>query len=191
MRERIGGAGVEWVNTPQRGDESSCEGEPKMNSSPKRASEPSGKPRPVESAIDLATARQMLPYIRSIVVDVVKTRERLVQLEPEREALDDVRRNLGWSHRQRRYAVHEEVQRAEESINEAVGELNTLGVKLSDAENGAVDFPTRINNRPAAFSWRLGEDALRFWHYAGEELRRPIPVDWHATGTLSRYRSEQ
>jgi hypothetical protein len=71
-----------------------------------------------------------------------------------------------------------------------VEELGTLGVKLADAANGVVDFPTRINNRPAAFSWRLGEDALRFWHYAGEELRRPIPMDWHASGTLSRYRSE-
>lgn len=161
-----------------------------MNSSPKRASDAAGKPRGKDVNLDLSTARQMLPYVRSIVTDVVKTAETLTQLSPEQEALDDVRRNLNWSNRQRRYAVHDEIRMAQERISQAENELDALGVKLADRENGAVDFPTRINNRPAAFTWQLGEDALRFWHYAGEDLRRPIPLDWHASGTLSRYRSE-
>lgn len=140
--------------------------------------------------LDLRTAREMLPYVRSIVTDVVTTHEKLTRLSPVQEALDDMRRNLSWANRQRRYAVHDEIRMAEESITQAVSELDALGVKLADHENGAVDFPTRINNRPAAFTWKLGEDALRFWHYAGEDLRRPIPLDWHATGTLSRCQSE-
>ena len=161
-----------------------------MNSSPKRASEASGKSRRNDVNLDLSTARQMLPYVRSIVTDVVHTAERLTKLSPEQEALDDIRRNLNWQSRQRRYAVRDEIRSAEENLASAVSELDALGVKLADPKHGAVDFPTRINNRPAAFSWQLGEEALRFWHYAGEDLRRPIPLDWHSAGTLSRYRSE-
>jgi hypothetical protein len=161
-----------------------------MNSSPKRASDPTGKSRRKDVNLDLSTAREMLPYVRSIVMDVVQTEERLTKLSPEQEALDDTRRNLTWTSRQRRYAVRDEILMAEESLASAVSELDALGVKIADPKSGAVDFPTRINGRPAAFTWQLGEDALRFWHYAGEDLRRPIPLDWHATGTLSRYRSE-
>ena len=40
-----------------------------------------------------------------------------------------------------------------------MGELSGLGVSLVDDEAGEVDFPTKINGRPAAFSWRLGEDS--------------------------------
>ena len=161
-----------------------------MNSSPKRASDTSGKSPRNEASIDLSTARQMLPYVRSIVTDVVTTNAKLSELSPEQEALDDVRRNLNWHSRQRRYAITDEIRTAEETLTQAETELASLGVKLADRSNGVVDFPTRINGRAAAFSWQLGEDALRFWRYAGEEIRRPIPVDWHAAGTLSRYQSE-
>jgi len=139
--------------------------------------------------LDLATARGMLPYVRSIVTEVVRTAERLNQLGPVQDAYDDVRRNLPWPSRQKRYAVRDEILTAEESLAEAVSELETLGLTLADRTKGAVEFPTRINNRPAAFSWLFGEDALRFWHYAGEDFRRPIPLDWQS-GSLSRYRAE-
>ena len=51
-------------------------------------------------------------------------------------------------------------------------------MNLVDDEVGEVDFPTKVNGRPAAFTWRLGEDGVRHWHYQGEEQLRPIPPDW-------------
>jgi len=161
-----------------------------MNSSPKHASDAQGKSKRTDISLDLSTAREMLPYVKVIVTDVVQTATKLTQLNPEQEALDDSRRNLTWSNRQRRYAVHDEIRFAQETLSQAESELDALGVKLASREEGAVDFPTQINGRPAAFSWQLGEDALRYWHYAGENLRRPIPTDWQAAGTVSRYRSE-
>jgi hypothetical protein len=160
-----------------------------MNSSPKRASGPAGKSHRKDANLDLATAREMLPYVRSIVTDVVQTAETLKKLNPVQEMLEDTRRSLDWKNRQRRYSIQDEIRSAEDHLAEAVSELDSLGVRIVDTANGAVDFPTRIHNRPAAFSWQLGEDSLRFWHYAEEPLRRPIPLDWHASGTLSRYQS--
>lgn len=159
-----------------------------MNSSPKPASNPAGKPRRKEVNLDLSSARQMLPLVRSIVTDIVGTAERLKGLTRERDTLEEYRRSLTWASRERRYALQDVIATSEKSLAGAVSELDSLGVSLVNSEKGEVDFPTRINGRPAAYSWHLGEGAVDFWHYAGEELRRPIPADWQATAkqTVSR-----
>lgn len=158
-----------------------------MNSSPNRASNSPGKPRRKDVTLDLATARQMLPLVRSIVTDIVASNRRLAELAPQQELLDENRRALTWASRQRRYAIHEEVASTERSLDGAVNELSDLGLTLVDGGAGRIDFPTRINGRPAAFSWQLGEDGVDFWRYSGEEQRRPIPLDWQ-TGSLVRNR---
>ena len=155
------------------------------NSSPNRATPSPGKSRKKSVTLDLTTARRMLPLVRSIVSEIVATQGALNRLAPEQDALDRSRRSLDWAGRQRRYAVQEEITRAEKVLSDAVLELDGLGLSLVDAVSGEVDFPTRINGRPAAFAWNFGEDAVGHWHYAGEDQRRPIPADWQG-GTPAR-----
>jgi hypothetical protein len=140
-----------------------------------------------DSPIDINTACQMLPLVRSIVSDIVVTREKLEKLTPEQEKLEKNRRSLDWSGRDRRYNIKDEITSAEKDLAGAVTELANLGVALVDAGSGQVAFPTRINGRPAAFSWQVGEESLGYWHYVGEDLRRPIPNDWiHITSSNTR-----
>lgn len=164
-----------------------------MSNTPNRASNSAGKPRKKEVSLDLATARQMLPLVRSIVADVQTARRALDRLVPEQERLDRQRHDLVWQERQRRYQVGDEIVAAEKAWTAAVTELNMLGLTLVDDEAGEVDFPTKVNGRTAAFSWLVGEEALGHWHYADEESRRPIPADWDKTGsvTATRYRGSQ
>ena len=168
-----------------------------MSNTPNRASNSAGKPRKKEVTLDLTTARQMLPLVKSIVTDIVNSRRALSKLTPEQERLERQRRDLVWQERQRRYQIGDEIAAAEKAWATAVGELNGLGVTLVDDEVGEVDFPTKVNGRTAAFSWIIGEDGLRHWHYADEESRRPIPADWDKTGgtvgtvTPTRYRGSQ
>jgi hypothetical protein len=156
-----------------------------MSNTPNRASNPAGKPRKKETTLDLATARQMLPLVRSIVMDIVTLRRAINRLTPEQERLDRQRRELAWQERQRRYQVADEIATAEKEWAAAVTELSGLGVTLVDDEAGEVDFPTKVNGRTAAFSWTMGEEGLRHWHYTGEESRRPIPTDWDSAGTAA------
>jgi hypothetical protein len=148
-----------------------------MSATPNRASN-TAKSKSKSPTLDLPTARLMLPLVRSIVADIVATHKRLGELNPEQDRLERSRRTLNWAARQRRYAIQDEISSAEKSMSGAVTELASLGVKLTDAEVGQVDFPTKINGRPAAFTWKLGEEAVTFWHYTGEEQPRPIPADW-------------
>jgi hypothetical protein len=164
-----------------------------MSNTPNRASNSAGKPRKKEVSLDLATARQMLPLVRSIVTDIINSRRALNKLTPEQERLDRQRRELVWQERRRRYQVADEIAAAEKAWSTAVGELTELGLTLVDDEVGEVDFPTKVNGRTAAFSWTAGEDGLRHWHYSDEESRRPIPADWDKTGTVTpiRFRGSQ
>ncbi|MBA4067137.1 MAG: DUF2203 domain-containing protein [Isosphaera sp.] len=160
-----------------------------MSSTPNRATNPAGKPRRKEVTHDLPTARQMLPLVKSIVADIVTTRRALAGLAPEHDRLERHRRDLSWLERQRRYQVSDEMAAAEKAITTAAGELAGLGVNLVDDEAGEVDFPTKINGRAAAFTWKLGDDAVRHWHYQGEDQLRPIPADWdQGTTTLTPVR---
>lgn len=142
-----------------------------------------------ERNLDLRTAQQMLPLVKSIVEDIVQNSRKLAQLVPEENLLDSFRRELDWSGRQRRYAVQEERTKAELSLSAAVTELAALGLNLVDAHQGQIDIPTRINGRAAAFSWKPGDEAVSFWHYAGEDQVRPVPSDWQ-NGTPNRSRRE-
>jgi hypothetical protein len=153
-----------------------------MSNTPNRATNPAGKPRKKEVALDLSTAQTMLPLVKSIVFDIVSSRQEIVKLTPEQERLERHRRDLVWLERQRRYQVKDEIAAAEKTLTNALSELTGLGVSLVDDEVGEVDFPTKINGRAAAFTWKLGEENLRSWHYNGEEQLRPIPKDWeHST----------
>jgi hypothetical protein len=149
-----------------------------MSNTPNRATNPAGKPRKKDLALDLTTARQMLPLVQSIVSDIVISRQAITRLTPEQARLERHRRDLVWLERQRRYQLSDEIAAAEKTLSSAVNELSGLGVNLVDDEAGEVDFPTKINGRPAAFSWRLGDQTLNQWHYQGEDQRRPIPRDW-------------
>jgi len=155
-----------------------------MNSSPKKAMETTGRPAKAPATLELRMARQMLPLIRSIVSDIVGTKQHLGVLSQEQERLDKQRRQLEWKDRNRRYSIGDEVVQVEQNYSSAIKELENLGLKLVDPDAGEVEIPTRINGRQAAFSWKLGEDGVAFWHYDEEEARRPIPNDWQSGSPL-------
>ena len=149
-----------------------------MSNSPKRAFGSSAKSKRKEINLDLGTARQMLPLVRIIVRDIVAKRAALEKLQPEQENLERHRRDLVWQERERRYRIEDEIVSVERELKAAVNELNELGVAVIDFNCGHVAFPTRINGRPAVFSWQPEEDNVGYWCYEEEDVRRPIPSDW-------------
>jgi len=152
-----------------------------------RAHGASEKPARRDRGVSLAEAGNMLPLVRRIVADVVAGQQCVAQLTPEEEQLHRQRRALSWPQRARMYEMKEQIAAAERSRQEALAELDSLGVVVIDGEFGRVGFPTVVNGRPAYFSWQPGEEAIRFWHFAEEQQRRPVPVTWikSAKQTLS------
>lgn len=135
----------------------------------------SEKPRRKKQPVDLNTARKMLPLVRQIVTDIVNDSEQLARFTFEKDGLDRDKINLSWPERQRRYAVHGEVTRLQQRLEEQRRELDALGAVLTNRTLGQVSFPTTVNGRPAFFCWQLGEENVNYWHFDGESIRRPIP----------------
>lgn len=143
-----------------------------------RASDPSDKPDRNDTCLSLKTVQRMLPLVQRIVTDVLAHDKSLQRLHPEEEVLDRKKRTLDWPRRQRRYQVKDELTRLDADLGNCLEELRLLGVVLLDRDHGAVGFPTVVNDRRAFFSWQPGEDGLRHWQFADEDVRRPIPASW-------------
>jgi hypothetical protein len=63
-------------------------------------------------------------------------------------------------------------------LEACLAQLGSIGVQVKDPDVGLLDFPADRAGESVLLCWRLGEDAVAWWHeldggYAG---RRPI--DW-------------
>jgi hypothetical protein len=123
-------------------------------------------------------AESMLPLVRGIVADILGCEQRLAGMYAEKDTLDRNRRSLAWPARSRRYQLHEEITAAEQDLRDALTELEALGVVLIEPETGQIGFPTLVDDQPAYFSWRPGEDGLLHWHYADSATRQAVPPAW-------------
>lgn len=70
-------------------------------------------------------------------------------------------------------------QRLDEGTRELVacaGEIQALGAIVKDLELGLVDFPSLRDGDEVLLCWRVGEDAIEFWHPVDEGFsgRRPL-----------------
>jgi hypothetical protein len=136
------------------------------------------------AAFNLGTARRMLPLLRRIVGDLVTHQQMIAQLTLEQDGLDRQKRALDWPRRQRRYQVHEDLAAAQRHLEDALAELEVLGVVRIDSAIGLVGLPTVVNGRLAYFSWRPEDSSILYWHYPGEKVRRPIPAGWNEHGVV-------
>ena len=131
-----------------------------------------------DKVLNLRTVNKMLPLVQHIVADILRRHDELGRLNPAQDRLERRKRELTWSQRKQRYLLQEDIANQDRGILDALEELQDLGVVLLDPEEGRVGFPTLVNNRPAYFTWRPGEEGLRSWQFAEENVARPIPPAW-------------
>ena len=57
--------------------------------------------------------------------------------------------------------------------------LRSRNIELRDPATGLIDFPSEIEGEDAFLCWRLGEDAIDYWHTRDEgfDNRKPLPPD--------------
>lgn len=118
----------------------------------------------------------MLPLVRSIVEDIVRCHARwcerveqfgLAALHSSADRADPLADSL-----------QREAQELATEIDGCLAELASLGVEMKGLSDGLVDFPGELQGRSIALCWKLGEDAVRYYHDhdAGFAGRRPIPT---------------
>ena len=125
----------------------------------------------------LAEAEAMLPQIR----------DELLSMQASKREVDDVRAYLehavsttgGNGHVRDENTLAEKRRRAEalvEDINARLRLINDWGIELKGLDEGLIDFPSDREGRVVYLCWRLGEDAIAWWHEIDEGFpgRRPL-----------------
>jgi hypothetical protein len=61
-------------------------------------------------------------------------------------------------------------------IARCVNAIHALGAVVKDPDEGLVDFPARVDGREAYLCWKVGEDAIEYWHGVDEGFagRKPL-----------------
>jgi hypothetical protein len=122
----------------------------------------------------LEEAQKMLPLVKSIVRGIVedhaslqqKTRELRKQRRESTENAANVRGVIR--------TLSEEVDELTARLNDAVAELEALGVEFKGYELGLVDFPARRGDEIVYLCWKYDEEGIAWWHslesgYAGRQ----------------------
>lgn len=78
-------------------------------------------------------------------------------------------------------ATEVELQAIGAEVESCLERLAGLGVLVKDLDSGLVDFPSDRYGEPVLLCWRVGEDAVAFWHDSSSGFAGRSPIDWDAT----------
>ena len=130
-------------------------------------------PKPVSPSrsvkrFSLDEANRTLPLVRRICSDIVKTQQRVADLESAMADMSTKAAAQG--------AGKTQIDHAMERFQAFVEELQSIGCQLKDHKTGLVDFLSRYQGRDICLCWKLGEDQIEYWHElnAGYAGRQPV-----------------
>jgi hypothetical protein len=125
----------------------------------------------------LVEANATLPYVRSIVTDVVSAyaewREHVAQYEV---MAANSRSDLGETETQ--VELRTQVDQIAKRIGGYLSELEEVGCTFKGLDDGLVDFLSVQDGRDVFLCWKLGEPEISHWHeldagFAGRQLLAP------------------
>lgn len=125
----------------------------------------------------LEEANATLPYVRSIVTDVVAAYEEWRDHVAKYEVMAaNSRSDEGETDDQ--IALRNEVDKIARRIGGYLSELEAVGCTFKGFDDGIVDFLSEQNGRDIYLCWKLGEPEIAHWHeleagFAGRQLLTP------------------
>jgi hypothetical protein len=124
-----------------------------------------------------AEANSALLKVRPLAEQMVAVRARLRELEDEQREVVKIVAGNGSG-----YAVGEartpEFSRLSGELEECFNRLTEIGVEVKDVETGLLDFPAEREGERILLCWRLGEDAVEWWHGAEDGFAGRQRIDW-------------
>jgi hypothetical protein len=127
----------------------------------------------------VSQAERALPEVERLLRDAIFYRAEYDKTDAELRRTDRQIRQAGGTlvsivgiqaARDRRDSYLQQLKLALEGIEEA-------GAQIKDLDIGLIDFLTLYQNREVCLCWKLGEQAILFWHGAGEGFRGRKPID--------------
>jgi hypothetical protein len=126
----------------------------------------------------LDEAQSLLPILESLLRRAIDAKESAGMIEAELQMLSqNIFLSGGMlvdvaSVARKRWAQRAAVQQAQD----AVQEIDSIGVPVKDLDKGLLDFPCQLGEQTVLLCWQLGEPMIKFWHTleSGFQGRQPL-----------------
>lgn len=124
-------------------------------------------------------ASEALGVVRPLAEELVVAYHKLRSLQQELAPLRVAVAGNGSAEARARLAklaVH--ADQAGARIRSLVDQIQGIGAEVKDLELGLVDFPAERRGETVLLCWKVGEDAISFWHGYEEGFagRKPLPL---------------
>ena len=128
-------------------------------------------PKPVSASrskryFSVQDANKTLPLVRRIVSDIVRTHEEVSTLQQEMELAKSAQQ----------LPLQDRLQQSLGHLQDYVDELTEVGCELKDYRLGLIDFIGQHDGREICLCWKLGEDAVAYWHELHTGFSGRLPV---------------
>ncbi|MGI8771711.1 MAG: DUF2203 domain-containing protein [Acidobacteriaceae bacterium] len=138
----------------------------------------------------LDEAQSLLPLLESLLTRAMEAKETAEQLQMEMQQLKQ-RIFLAGGMTVDLHAVALNREGTETNLkkaNEALTEIDSIGVQVKDLETGLLDFPCRVEDEVVLLCWKRGEERIDYWHTtdAGFRGRRPLDDRFRGRGGPAR-----
>jgi len=134
---------------------------------------------PKMKTFTLEQAHALLPVLRSLLKQAMKSKQLLDKMEKE---FQDLRHRILLSGGlsvdiaavARRRAERDKVT---QEAKDALAEIHSIGVQVKDLDIGLLDFPCAVEDDIVLLCWKYGEEKIGFWHGQQEGFKGRKPVD--------------
>ncbi len=127
----------------------------------------------------LAEAQTLIPHVEPLLRDAIDTKAEYEQAESEIQAFQQRVMMMGGIAADRDKVVAAKTKRDEAAarLRAAIEGVQKAGALIKDLDIGLIDFPTLYRGVEVYLCWKLGEDAIEFWHGVDEGFRGRKRID--------------
>lgn len=127
----------------------------------------------------LTQAEALLPKVEGLLRSVIDHKKQYEQAEGELTGMSQRITLAGGMlvQREQMARARSKKESSVRALNSAMEQIQDLGCQLKDAEIGLIDFPTLYRGKQVLLCWKLGEQAIEFWHSTEDGFRGRRPID--------------
>jgi hypothetical protein len=109
-------------------------------------------------------ADRLLPRLTELLLEMRERRAEYRRCEALMAELIDKMRGNGQMGQAELKTAQEGLEQAVAELNSLGEEINELGCELKDIDQGLIDFRAEMEGREVYLCWKLGEERVEWWH---------------------------
>src|SRR5579872_7613596 len=127
----------------------------------------------------LAESERLLPEVERALRDALFHKSEYQKADGELDASLQKIRTAGGAHLDRNAFLNIRSRRdaSATALKDALERVERTGALVKDLDIGLIDFLSIYHGREVCLCWKLGEDAIRFWHGTQEGFAGRKPID--------------